>query len=65
MCRQTDKQTDRQTHVAGGTELPLAVLDLWAELLQQSLLDPPDGGGLSSGLQRHLDPDEGRRGEEE
>ena len=46
--------TDRLTHVAGGTELPLSVLNLRAELLQQGFLHPPDGGRFSTGLQGQL-----------
>lgn len=44
----------RQAYVTGGAELPLPVLDLRGEFLQQGLLDAPDGRGLAAGLQRQL-----------
>lgn len=42
------------THVACGTELPLSVFDLWAKLLQQRFLHPPDGRRLPACLQGQL-----------
>ena len=43
-----------ETYIAGGTELPLSIFDLRAELLQQCFLNPPDWWGLSACLQGHL-----------
>lgn len=43
-----------QAYITGGTKLPLPVLDLWSEFLQQGLLHSPDGGGLPPRLQRQL-----------
>ena len=50
----SQSQPHSVTHVAGGTELPLAIFDLRTEFLQQGLLHPPDGRGLTAGLQSQL-----------
>jgi hypothetical protein len=41
-------------YITGSTKLPLAILDLGREFLQEGLLDSPDGWRLTPCLQRQL-----------
>ena len=50
----TSPRSPPQAHITGGTKLPLSILDLRSEFLQQRLLDSPDGWGLAAGLQGQL-----------